>query len=758
MMAQQSISSKTRHAETPVLLKPGGLVERLLSWVGRNRHMVFAIVGIVHILAFNGRWRVTADASNYLWTGRALYESGSFTWFWHDPIPYHPGLAWIIAGCFYMFGSDAMWAVMLVISGSGLLALCFLYLAAKPIVGRGVATAALLMVGLNARFLEYSVLVLADVPFLCGFMLLLLSATIWRDAGRSWLRISVAIGLALLGLLAMAALRSVVFTVIAGCLAVVPLRLVCARGIRWPWKFAVLAAGVIAFLAFLAIVRMVPTVRGLSPDLDYATSRLIDVSGFAQRLFPDAIVKYLNVEMPYAIFGIELQWIGAVLVSAMIVSTLLLLRRSTLWVALTWAFLVQILFFVIVKRYFLPIVPILAIAWVLAAAWVETKIVSRWGSALAAFMLAVWMVPNLVEVSSLIVSQRSVPFYQHYKSGRYETIFADSHKLASLPRGVLILSGFDDDGTLGYFARGGSIHAAMNDRQWHGEFKPAAARVDELLLAYPDRLALSSYVALCEIEREGRPLVELGDVPEESPEGWIRIYRAFLPAYSESDFDVLASGLLRMDAAEVDRDDLRASMAERSRFRPEVAVMLFGDEYYEAGPGFLIALHRLAGERLAVSELDALVNKLREGTLDPVGLAEALLTAEAIDDAFDSVREEVRQGLTVTEQTRLALSAAEADSSRRIEAVVSFLRRDALDLFRPDASPVRLASVVLWLEKRWPDESEWTRWLSEVRTTKQLAVEVSDLLRRHEWHHAPQTRLDRYAGLDPERAERGTAD
>lgn len=99
--------------------------------------------------------------------------------------------------------------------------------------------------------------------------------------------------------------------------------------------------------------------------------------------------------------------------------------RQTLWLTLLAWFVVQWLLFMVVDRYALPVLAILAAGWWWAALSIERWVALRRdrpaGAAVALVVLALWVVPNAVAMSQVLRQFRDDPYREgsRHDGGRY---------------------------------------------------------------------------------------------------------------------------------------------------------------------------------------------------------------------------------------------------------------------------------------------------------------------------------------------------
>jgi hypothetical protein len=96
----------------------------------------------------------------------------------------------------------------------------------------------------------------------------------------------------------------------------------------------------------------------------------------------------------------------------------LLWRERSLWGALVVMFVLQWLVFLVVDRYFLPLIPLLIyglwrLALLLGGRW------PRWRDPIVLAVLVVLTVSNTVMTVKVLVEQRTPGFLAHYSDGKY---------------------------------------------------------------------------------------------------------------------------------------------------------------------------------------------------------------------------------------------------------------------------------------------------------------------------------------------------
>src|SRR5690606_22702485 len=88
----------------------------MLAWYDRYRWIYFALMIAIYLMAFSGQWRPEPDAALYLEIGRNIAEGEGYTYHGQAHALAYPGLPWLWAGIFALFGAESLWphhAVML---------------------------------------------------------------------------------------------------------------------------------------------------------------------------------------------------------------------------------------------------------------------------------------------------------------------------------------------------------------------------------------------------------------------------------------------------------------------------------------------------------------------------------------------------------------------------------------------------------------------------------------------------------------------
>ncbi|MEM1109179.1 MAG: hypothetical protein AAGH99_10885 [Planctomycetota bacterium] len=378
----------------------------LLRWLERGRWWVFAGIGIVYAVGLNGRWRITSDSAFYVlkaygWGhGEAGSTAGELAWVPVGATP--PGLPVLIAA-----GGGPGWGSGVLMLGFAAAALVLVYRLFLEHADRRTAVLMVLLTGVSGMFYEWSFGLLTELPFAGGLLLLL-----WgherrlKRRGALWL----ALGMMAVGVLWMAAFRSVALVVVAAYVLAEGIRLVGRRDQR----------GLGTAIVGLALA------GGFGLWLSSSAVR-DDVAFFFGALGDRGLEGYwfnfrgLMVEsLPEAVFGQDvppsLAWPASVLV---VVLGLYLVRARLLWAVLIGVLLLQWVVFVHDPRYALPVLPLLFFGLWRGGLGVLGRWREPWR--LLGFVVLGLAVcgANVVGVVNTVREQRSPAFYEAYRSGKY---------------------------------------------------------------------------------------------------------------------------------------------------------------------------------------------------------------------------------------------------------------------------------------------------------------------------------------------------
>jgi hypothetical protein len=375
--------------------------------VDRWRFAWFALVALLLIVSFNGRWQVGPDSAAYRQLGHNLATTGRY--FFREDVPgldaYHnqqgtryPGLPLLIALLERQFGRGDL-APLLMMQFLSVLTLVVIYQLMLLRLERWLAVCVVVGVGSNPRFLQYANEILSDVPFLLGAMLVLWGQQLLvRSGQRRPARVATA-GLAfvLVGMLWAAAMRPTFWLLAAAVAAAAVLGIVTGRAeiSRQPptpnatatataravrrGSTATIFASVLAGALFLVSIdiRLKPSGGGGAATSGGYEARMADkLLHFRQKVLarlPINVGELLENAIPTAVLGYRcgpgfitfgehrIGW-ASVFSVAIIFSGVALVKRNALW-GLWVLIAVTGLAIGPIPRYFLMILPMLLAGW-----------------------------------------------------------------------------------------------------------------------------------------------------------------------------------------------------------------------------------------------------------------------------------------------------------------------------------------------------------------------------------------------------------
>ena len=419
---------------------PSDLPGRLLAFVDAHRRKLFVVVAALYLLAFNGQWRLDADSALYLTIGRSLAEGRGFTYHGLPHTLAYPGMPWLFAGLFKVFGGYALAAADVVMLGCAFATLALVYRLFLLHTGRPTAVLMTVALALSRTFFRYSFELLSDVPFLLGVSAFLVGceAIFYRRGNEAdervaprprfrWYDVALLVG----GLAVAMVTRPTMWALLAAVVVVLALSLF-RRPLRWRW----LAAG--AAVAATAAVALAVMFHRLGGDYERVFIDAMNNPGEVTRvMLSQNLPDLLHPSAAEAVFGVD--WghlkrgnvipLGAVPSLLLMAAGVALVRRRLLWGVWVAMSVVMMLVTLVEVRYFLQVLPLLLYGWWLLLVAADRALGRRLGRGpmpwLAALPVAVFVATvgvNAGRCVYLAVEQRSVPFLESYRRGRYAMV------------------------------------------------------------------------------------------------------------------------------------------------------------------------------------------------------------------------------------------------------------------------------------------------------------------------------------------------
>ncbi|MEO0965608.1 MAG: hypothetical protein AAFY08_10855 [Planctomycetota bacterium] len=406
--------------ERQVLTYPG-VVERLGRWLASRIVWVWVVVVVVYAVGFTGQWLPGPDTATHVLLAEALAGDGRLDHPENALRKIEPGLAHLMNAA-----GGVGWVLQAGMIAMSLATLAMWWWALRLAAGRELAAGTLVLLALCECVYRYAFQALTDMPFAMGVAAVVLGyalASSVKPSGGTSSRWGGA-ALVVVGLGWCVVFRSVWLVVIA---AVVTAWLIdLGRSGRWRAM-----AGVLAALGLVGLMLVVPLLSGarlghdesmmwsrVTSELPATLWQMLTVNG--PRLLGEAVSEAMIaldagwwLALPVTVIG----FVGAV--------TLAWRTRQTLWLTLLAWFVVQWLLFMVVDRYALPVLAILAAGWWWAALSIERWVALRRdrpaGAAVALVLLVLWVVPNAVAMSHVLRQFRDDPYREgsRHDGGRY---------------------------------------------------------------------------------------------------------------------------------------------------------------------------------------------------------------------------------------------------------------------------------------------------------------------------------------------------
>lgn len=406
------------------------LSEWLLGLYDRYRWWFLGAMALIYLMAFNGQWRLEPDSALYLTIGRNLAEGQGYTY--HEQINQvaYPGLPYLWAIVFKLFGTNRLWPAQCVMLLIGFVSLGLWYRLVRIHAGRAMAVLMTCMVGMTETVFRYAFELRNDLPFLMGILAFLVGYEglrrqadpvdrLSRRAWPVWVNLIVLVS----GLAVAVVMRPAMWALLGAVVLTAIWAVSRQRQGRWGrLVILLLAIGiVVAFYRFDPRRHSGSGAMGAYEEslVESATDRLMPTLQLAVQ---ENLPKFFSSLVTDAAFGTSLgaNWLNVIVALVVLGSGVALMRRRPLW-GLLVAFTVAMI--VVVPRpqarYLLAVLPLLAYGWWRMMVKVERKLPRPWGRLAFGVLLALWVLPNLGKVFEMVYEQRRMPFLAHYKNGQF---------------------------------------------------------------------------------------------------------------------------------------------------------------------------------------------------------------------------------------------------------------------------------------------------------------------------------------------------
>ncbi|MFW6060063.1 MAG: ArnT family glycosyltransferase [Phycisphaeraceae bacterium] len=400
------------------------------DWILRHRMALLLGVVLVYAAGFSLEWRISPDSAANAVVARHLARGGEFagaTELGIDAMKLQPGLPWLMAGTMRLFDERTLWPLNIPMWLTALGGLAILYRLLRWHFEAAVAAIIVTLAAINLTYYEAGLRLLTEMPFTFGLLVMLLGYE-WFRQFNDW-RMIAGIGLIIGGIGLMALFRSVALVAVAALM----LSLLW-QSVRGPQRRRA-AWMLVAALALLALQRAadprLATPWVLNPDEQRVFTLLTTRLDYVARSVMGSthLPKLIDEAISETLLGVELDPFSGVLLAVLILIGLVrLFRVRPLWGLIVCGFIVQVVVFrAALARYFVPIVPLLAVVWWLSVCHLRARLPDGAGKVVGASMLVLWIGCNLARIADLAWEQRQAQPLAHYRDGRYPVLklFAD---------------------------------------------------------------------------------------------------------------------------------------------------------------------------------------------------------------------------------------------------------------------------------------------------------------------------------------------
>jgi hypothetical protein len=390
----------------------------LTRGIVKNRHIFWIVLAVFYLLAFNGQWRVGRVFELYSGLCDSLATGNGYTFVVFGSRRVHPGLPVVLATFQKCFGRSDL-PPILFMNAVALGCLIVTYKLVELRFPPWVAVIVTFAVGINGWFMELAQEMLADLPFLLGMLAAL----------YGWERLRVALALdgsspptqaspPPAGPPRRGSIVSPLIYVVAGLVLAAVMRptfwilalawvMVCAWGVVTSPRRRFYAIGLLLpVIAWILVALVAASVRGARPAGGYEHDALAAIRKIVTTL-PENLWRMLRAELAYAFFGQK--WVPGMteLMNVIAVAAgALLWKRNPLWTLLILLTVAVTLVMGPVPRYYVMILPLMALSWVVLSVEVARRVPHRWLEVALAAGIAMLVIPNVVRCCKVIGEQR----------------------------------------------------------------------------------------------------------------------------------------------------------------------------------------------------------------------------------------------------------------------------------------------------------------------------------------------------------------
>lgn len=463
------------HRARPAPPQGPAFVDRLMQLGDRCRWALFGIIALAYVVGFNAQWRIDEDSALYRSVAHQLAAGAEYPLAGSVQDAVEPALPYLLAGLMQLGGDHEIFLIQTVLLVMSLAALALFYWLVRLHADRPQAVTLVVLLAATHLFYRHAFDLTAQLPFLIGMLVCLIRyERMWRPpdrwAGANWLLFACGLVVTLLS-------RSAAMTFI-GALAVTSLWHI----IRGPHRaqHGVIALVVIACAVIFASIDP----RRETPIQPVAAEhRVLDLfaqqpAGLAEQIFTDRLPKLFEHATPEALTGTTLGvGFSSLWTLAVVAASVRLVRRRILWGVWLIATFVQMLALYPHERYFVAILPLLLIAIWSGTVRVCRIITEPWSGVSAAAVLVLLLAWNTGLNGRLFIEQRSQPFLEHYKQGRFVFLkdMAEQVRRITPEQDTLVLA--NDARALSYFSARPTVAPLTREQRSRGATGPQLERL-----------------------------------------------------------------------------------------------------------------------------------------------------------------------------------------------------------------------------------------------------------------------------------------
>lgn len=426
---------------------PSDDFNRITRLIARCHKLLWLYVALLYLVCFNGHWRIGLDSANYRGLADSLASGRGYSFGEWAPHNVYPGFPLLLAGLQKMFGSGALVPCIALLVMS-VLTMVVTYRLIRLHYPKWVAVTVTFGLATNSWYLQQTSELMTDVPFLLGVVTALYGWDLLRlrvgSTGRS-------IAILCIGLVIAATTRPTFLILVAAWGLTCTWGLLTERGAPRIFYATALAIMIAVWVAFVALD---PRSHGFHPfsggGYEREAAEIIASGAPTSRL--EQVLYVLNDQLPSGFFGEQLSLFSvkaggrkyaptSILGSlVLLVSVGLLVRRHLAWALLAWLTFVATVMYSAEPRYYLMVTPILLLAWLRLLVAIARQVPARWGEVALGLGLVLVVANNFSRSIAFIKEQRSTPFLEHYKSGKWMPAYRMAMLIRQrLPEGESVL-------------------------------------------------------------------------------------------------------------------------------------------------------------------------------------------------------------------------------------------------------------------------------------------------------------------------------